>query len=210
MQDFGFQPSDTALLSLEHPPVYIDGGISANSAKYDYFDHGCEVHVVQTYPNLIVKLLDPPPLFFSLDMEDDVARTTRWRLDKLGNRNSFGRQLEAIKNLVTIPKGGKSGYGDSKHESHGNSGRNASHQPHVHIRDALLTPTDQKLKPETIRSRLDDKWSEKKANASILKFRVDDSQLGALTHALRNRITLVQGPPEQDATAVQILACLQA
>ena len=121
--EFGFQETDTAILCLQNPP----GLITSRSGKqdvYDYFKHGAEVMVIKTYPNLIVRFLGPPPLFMNV-----TDTQLKWRLDKLGNRNSYARQIDAIKNLTMSMEG--------------MSKERRKFGPHPVLREMLLKPTNE-------------------------------------------------------------------
>ena len=75
-------------------------------------------------------------------MSDDYG-DLRWRLDKLGNRNSYQRQLDALKILVSSKQNIHSKR-DSKNITNMKKNQN-SKSPHSGIRAALLTPVSQQL-----------------------------------------------------------------
>ena len=212
--NFGFQRSDTALLSLDNAPQRIVETIPIPKhlqddpdmkPKYVPHIHGVEVEILNNYPHLSVRFVGLPPLGMSEDFGD-----LRWRLDKLGNRNSYQRQLDALKILVSTKHDLRNG---KDNENITNMKKNLnSKAPHSCIRAALLTPVKQQLKKGDNPSEIKlPRLPSEKILIEKLKNDIGDhlnrSQMGALTHALTRRLTLVQGPPGTGKThsAIEIL-----
>jgi superfamily I DNA and/or RNA helicase len=128
----------------------------------------------------------------------DVTDTQlRWRLDKLGNRNSYARQIDAIKNLTMSLEGC--------------SQERRKFSPHPVLRDMLLKPTNEIIPKKISTANINITKNKARVFQSALEGELqkllNDSQLGALQHAVNKRCTLVQGPPGtgKTHTAVQIL-----
>jgi hypothetical protein len=198
--NFGFQRSDTALLSIDRPPESLVKTIPVPkhlehdplaTPKYVPHLYGCEVEVISNYPRLTCRLVGLPPMGFS-----GAFGPLLWRLDKLGNRNSYQRQLDALKVLV---------------EEESADVKSKPKHPHASLSNALLTPLRQKIEvgnPSNI--PLMSGPSETHLLNKVEKQlgdRLNRSQMGALTHAITRRLTLVQGPPGtgKTHTAIEIL-----
>jgi hypothetical protein len=199
--NFGFQRSDTALLSLDGPPEHLVNTIPIAEhlkgdpmarPKYVPHVHGCEVEVCASYPRLSCRLVGLPPLGYS------EFQHLRWRLDKLGNRNSYQRQLDALKVLV-------------EDDSKGGGNPQKRKTPHHTLRTALLTPMGKNLGDANPSEIALMRGPSEKHLIHMVESEIGDklnpSQMGALTHAVTRRLTLVQGPPGtgKTHTAIEIL-----